>query len=334
LLIVLAFSLATAAFKRQFRFWALSLVITSVVATQFYSVVIASRMGMNQYGGVPTGDTNNFFLGLGRTFLRGIGSLQRDLSDLLAALLPVLDSYRYQIEWVPAAGGALVLVCTMLVILGALYPQGKFSFIGAVFLLTCSLLFARMREDGLYSLRYILPYIPLVLLFLLQGIETAKIRLFCLKSLSVVENDLRVREWRLNVDRIFGLGLLFLAFLLIPQSLRNPNFMEDRFRSEGLSSAVEILSEEVLAHESEVQIGFFKPRTLQLLLEENDIRVRVSYSGALYLVEDLCLDGGFILVHKSWGKGQLEITENYLNDPISGQCAVLWEGDEYLILKG
>lgn len=334
LLFVIALGVSVFAFNRRHRLRILLLVAFAGVATQFYSVVIASRMGMNQYGGVPTGDTSSLLIGLVRTFARGLVSLQRDISDFLAALIPILDTYRYQIEWIPATGGPLVLACTTLVFVGVLFPKGKLSFVGITFLLTCSLLFARMREDGLYSLRYILPYIPLMLLFLLQGVEIAKNLLLESRVSRSEKGRGEIRDWRLKVDQRFGLGLVAVAFLLSPQLLRAPNFMENRFRSEGLTTAVEVLSQEVRASETTNQVGFFKPRTLQLLLDENDIEIRVSYSGALHLVENICSDGGFVLVHKNWGKGQLEISEKYLADPTSGECEVLWEGDEYLILKG
>lgn len=332
LLYVLSFSLAVLLFKSGIRRKVFFLALFIGIVTQFYTTKVSSWMGLDQYGGVPSSSSGSFARGLIRSFLDGMLGLQQDIADLLATLVPFLNTHRYVIEWLPLAGGPVVFICTILVFLGAIYPQKRFSVIGLMFLLTSALMFERMQETGHYSLRYILPYIPFMFLFLLRGFGTLKTMLLEYFQTSIVapEGPERFTAWKLHST--FSILIMLTALLLVPQLLRQPNFMADRFRAPALLAASDFLDEQITESKAPVEVGFFKPRTLQLLLDDRGVRTRVSYTGAPYLVEELCIRGGYALVHVNWGKGQLETAELYLSDPNYGACEVVWAEGEYIVL--
>ena len=332
LLYILSFSLVIFLFKVGVRRKVFFLALFIGTLTQFYTTKASSWMGLHQYGGVPSSSSGGFAKELLSSFLGGALRLQQYFSDLFATLLPILNTHRYVIEWIPLAGGPAVFVCTLIAFIGAIYPQRRFSAVGLMFVLTSALMFERMLETGHYSLRYILPYIPFAFLFLLRGIGTLKMVLLKYFQASTSPSERPNRLSARKLDSAVSLLIMLMALLLVPQLLRQPNFMVDRFRAPALSAASDFLGQQLKESEASVEVGFFKPRTLQLLLDDRDVRTRVSYTGAPYLVEELCDRGGYALVHVNWGKGQLETAEQYLSDPNYGACELVWSEGEYIVL--
>lgn len=305
----------------------LKIIALSVVTTQLYTVLGSSQMGQTQYGGVPTSGLKTTIFELTSTFLKGVLNLQPTIADFVATTIPVLNDYRYVIDWIPLAGGGLIFFCSILALWGALHMGTQASLTGFTLLLVWSLLFEQMRNTDLYSLRYILPYLPITLFFLFRG----SVSLISASTRFALQGDHSFARVVIE-EKLAPIVILVACTFLVPSGLKEPNFMIDRFRSTELQRSVELVAEEINLGKVNAEVGFFKPRTLQLLLDDEGIQVQVKYSGSPELVEEICSNGGFVVTHVFYGKGQEAISSRYLNNPLDGECEVVRYGEEYLVL--